>query len=57
MTWFDGLKANEIAQELHISVSTVTTQRARALKYLKDVLSEDKLIVLIMLLQSVNRLG
>jgi RNA polymerase sigma-70 factor (family 1) len=56
MTWFDGLKANEIAELLHISVSTVTTQRTRALKYLKDVLSSDNLIILYILLQSLNHL-
>jgi RNA polymerase sigma-70 factor (family 1) len=56
MTWFDGLKANEIAAQLNISVSTVTTQRARAIKYLKDVLSERDLMMLYILLYSLNHL-
>lgn len=54
MTWFDGLKANEIAEQLHISISTVTTQRARAIKYLKEVLSDGNLMMLYILLHSLN---
>lgn len=56
MTWFDGLKANEIAEQLRISISTVTTQRARAIKHLKDVLSEDNLMMLYILLNTLNHL-
>lgn len=46
LTYFDGLKANEIAEKLNISVSTVTTQRSRALKYLKHVLSGENYVLL-----------
>ncbi|WP_205514192.1 RNA polymerase sigma factor [Longitalea arenae] len=56
MTWFDGLNASEIAEQLNISVSTVTTQRARAIKYLKEILSDDNLMVLSIILTTLEYL-
>jgi RNA polymerase sigma-70 factor (family 1) len=40
LTYFQGLNANEIAEKLSISVSTVTSQRSRAIKLLRLDLGE-----------------
>ena len=50
LTYFEGMKAGEIAQLLAISTSTVTTQRSLAIKYLKAVLSEDQFLLACLLL-------
>lgn len=49
MNRFDGLKYREIAEKLHISIKTVETQMSRALKTLRERLS-DMITVLIFLL-------
>lgn len=53
LTYFHGLKANEIAEKLNISVSTVTTQRSRALKYLKNVLSGENYLLFCLILEEI----
>jgi RNA polymerase sigma-70 factor (ECF subfamily) len=50
LTYFEGMKAGEIAKQLHISTSTVTTQRSIALKYLKGVLSAEQFLLAFLLL-------
>ena len=54
LTYFDGLDAREISDKLNIAVSTVTTQRARALKYLKDILSPQDYFLLCCLLTGIS---
>ena len=49
MNRFDGLKYREIAEKLDISIKTVETQMSRALKSLRDKLS-DMIMVLLMIL-------
>jgi RNA polymerase sigma-70 factor (family 1) len=44
--YFEGLKANEIAEQLQISESTVRNQKVRALQLLKTALSGRELLVL-----------
>jgi len=58
LTYFDGLKANEIAEQLNISVSTVTSQRARAIDLLRSVLTSDewKLFCVMAVVCPVNRI-
>ena len=56
LTYFDGLKANEIAQKLNISVSTVTTQRSIAIKYLREVLTDEHFLLLCILLKGTGHL-
>ena len=51
LTYFKGLKANEIADRLNIAVSTVTTQRQRAIQYLRGVLSEEHFLLLCLTLK------
>lgn len=46
LTYFEGLKAPEIAERLKISVSTVTTQRSRAVQLLKKAFTEENLATL-----------
>ena len=46
LTYFEGLKAGEIAQRLNISTSTVTTQRSIAIKHLREVLTDENFIML-----------
>ncbi len=50
LTYFEGMKAGEIAKLLRISTSTVTTQRSIAIKYLKAVLSEEQFLLACLLL-------
>lgn len=50
LTYFEGMKAGEIAKLLKISTSTVTTQRSIAIKYLKEVLSEEQFLLVCLLL-------
>jgi RNA polymerase sigma-70 factor (family 1) len=44
--YFEGMKANEIAEQLQISESTVRNQKVRALQLLKTALSGRELLVL-----------
>lgn len=46
LIYFEGLKANEIAEQLQISESTVRNQKVRALQLLKTALSGRELLVL-----------
>jgi RNA polymerase sigma-70 factor (ECF subfamily) len=48
LTYFEGLHAGEIARQLNISTSTVTTQRYNAIKYLKAVLSEEDFLLFLL---------
>ena len=50
LTYFEGMKAGEIAKQLNISTSTITTQRSIAIKYLKAVLSEEQFLLACLLL-------
>ena len=50
LTYFEGMKAGEIAKQLNISTSTVTTQRSIAIKYLKEVLSAEQFLLAFLLL-------
>jgi RNA polymerase sigma-70 factor (ECF subfamily) len=52
LTYFEGLTARVIAERLNIAVSTVTTQRQRALKYLRDVLSDEQFLMLTLMFVS-----
>jgi RNA polymerase sigma-70 factor (family 1) len=55
LTYFSGLKASEIAQQLNLSVSTVTSHRARAIELLRlAFLKKKELPSLILLLGSVS---
>jgi RNA polymerase sigma-70 factor (family 1) len=54
LTYFDGLKANEIADMLGITVSTVTTQRQRAIQYLRSVLSEEHFLLMCLMLDCLH---
>lgn len=49
LTYFEGMRAGEIAKLLHISTSTVTTQRSIAIKYLREVLSEEEFLLFCLL--------
>src|SRR5258708_7882594 len=55
LTYFEGLRAGEIAERLNITVSTVTTQRSRAIKYLKQVLSGEDYALFCLILAGVCR--
>lgn len=50
LTYLKGMKANEIAQTMKISVSNVTSQRQRAIQYLRGVLPEEHFVSIILLL-------
>ena len=52
MNRFDGLKYREIAEKLNISIKTVETQMSRALKSLRDRLSDMITILIILLIQN-----
>jgi RNA polymerase sigma-70 factor (family 1) len=56
LTYFKGLKANEIAGLLGITVSTVTTQRQRAIQYLRGVLSEEHFLLLCLVLKGLHQM-
>jgi len=47
LTYFNELTSGEIANKLGISVSTVTTQRSRAIKFLRDVLRDENQLLMI----------
>jgi RNA polymerase sigma-70 factor (family 1) len=52
LTYFEGMKAGEIAKHLNISTSTVTTQRSLAIKYLKQILTEEEFMIVLILISS-----
>ena len=54
LTYFENLTSGEIAQRLNISTSTVTTQRARAIKLLREVFSEEEFLVVLFLLGCIS---
>ena len=51
MGYLDGMKNNEIAQKLGISVNTVKTQKQRGLQLLRLILKPEAFTVFILLLQ------
>lgn len=51
MGYLEGMKNNEIAQKLGISINTVKTQKQRGLQLLRLILKPETFIVFIMLLQ------
>jgi RNA polymerase sigma-70 factor (ECF subfamily) len=52
MNRFDGLKYREIAEKLNISIKTVETQMSRALKSLRERLSDMITILIFFFLQN-----
>ena len=52
MNRFDGLKYREIAEKLDISIKTVETQMSRALKTLRERLSDMITVLIIVLIQN-----
>lgn len=54
MSYLEGMKNNEIADELGISVNTVKTQKQRALQLLRLRLNPQTFLTLMMLLQGVK---
>lgn len=56
LTYFEGLKANEIADMLNITVSTVTSQRHRALQHLRGVLSEEHFLLFCLMIKGLHHL-
>lgn len=52
MNRFDGLKYREIAKKLNISIKTVETQMSRALKTLREKLSDMITVLLFLLIQN-----
>lgn len=49
LTYIEGLKANEIAQKLHTTVSNVTSQRQRAIRHLRGLLAEEEWVMVLAL--------
>jgi len=47
MIYYDGLKAAQVAEQLHISVNTVKNQRARAIQVLRNLLTEKEFAILL----------
>lgn len=47
--YFEGLRNNEIASQLHVSVNTIKTQKARALYLLKGLLKAARLLSVLLL--------
>ena len=56
LTYFNELTSGEIATRLGVSVSTVTTQRSRAIKFLRDVLRDENQLMIIMALGALGTL-
>lgn len=54
MSYLEGMKNNEIADELGISVNTVKTQKQRALQLLRLRLNPQTFLTLVILLQGVK---
>lgn len=52
MNRFDGLKYREIAEKLNISIKTVETQMSRALKSLREKLSDMITVLIFLLIQN-----
>jgi RNA polymerase sigma-70 factor (family 1) len=55
LTYFEDLKAGEIARRLNIKPITVTTQRARAIKILKEMISEKEFLLVLVLLSCLSK--
>ena len=55
LTYFEGLKAGEIATRLNISTSTVTTQRSLAIKHLKQILTNEEFMLLLVVLSALPK--
>lgn len=55
LTYFKGLKTKEIATELQISESAVTTQRSLAIKYLKHAFSQEGYIFFFLVLTALEK--
>lgn len=55
LTYFKGLKTKEIASELQISESAVTTQRSLAIKYLKHAFSQEGYIFFFLVLTALEK--
>lgn len=49
LTYLEGLQANEIAERLGITVSTVTSQRARAIQLLREALRDVNPVVVVLI--------
>jgi RNA polymerase sigma-70 factor, Bacteroides expansion family 1 len=49
LTYLEGLQANEIAEQLQITVSTVTSQRARAIQLLRTALKDANPLLLLLI--------
>lgn len=54
MSRFEGLKYNEIADKLGISVKTVENQMSKALKVLREKLADYLVLVVLLLLNGIN---
>jgi RNA polymerase sigma-70 factor (ECF subfamily) len=52
MSRFDGLKYREIADKLDISIKTVETQMSRALKTLRERLSDMITVLIFLIIQN-----
>ncbi|MBD1420823.1 RNA polymerase sigma factor [Sphingobacterium chuzhouense] len=52
MSYIDGLKNSEIAEQLHISINTVKSQKMRGIKLLKERVSTNFLIALLFFLKN-----
>lgn len=52
MNRFDGLKYREIAEKLNISIKTVETQMSRALKTLRERLSDMIILLIYLIIQN-----
>ncbi|SMC87622.1 RNA polymerase sigma-70 factor [Pedobacter africanus] len=55
LTYLEELNSSEIAQQLNISISNVTSQRARAIQLLKIALLDQDLLFFYFLLLTLNR--
>jgi RNA polymerase sigma-70 factor (ECF subfamily) len=55
LTYFKGLKTKEIASELQISESAVTTQRSLAIKYLKHAFSQEGYVFFFLVLMVLDQ--
>lgn len=53
MNRFDGLKYREIAEKLNISIKTVETQMSRALKTLRERLSDMIILLIYLIIQNI----
>lgn len=54
LTYLEGLKADEIAEQLNITVSTVTSQRARAIQLLRIALKDIHPVLILLVCESLQ---